>query len=70
MTGDSKLDMTYNLMDCDILKQVGTRAAYRAGKVINSHFGRSLKISKKGDIDLVTQADIASEQLIIATTVF
>jgi myo-inositol-1(or 4)-monophosphatase len=59
--------MTYNLMDYDIIKQIATRAAYRAGKVVNAHFGRSLEITKKGEIDLVTQADIASEQLIIST---
>jgi myo-inositol-1(or 4)-monophosphatase len=54
-------------MDFTRIKQIGTRAAYTGGKILNDHFGRSLQITKKGPIDLVTQADIASEKAIIAT---
>ena len=59
--------MSYNLMDDNTIKQIGTRAVYKAGKILNEHFGHALKVTKKGAIDLVTQADIASEQIIIAT---
>ena len=39
--------------------------AREAGQVLLEKFGRKIKISKKGDIDLVTEADLASEKLII-----
>jgi len=54
-------------MDLDRIKQIGTRAAYRAGKILSQHFGKPLNITKKGVIDLVTEADLASEASIIAT---
>ena len=40
-------------------------AARDAGRVLMEKFGRDIKISKKGDINLVTEADLASEALII-----
>lgn len=39
--------------------------ARNAGKVLLEKFGRKIQISKKGDIDLVTEADLASEKLIV-----
>ncbi|CAN5421061.1 MAG: inositol monophosphatase family protein [Pyrinomonadaceae bacterium] len=36
-----------------------------AGQILLEKFGRKINISKKGDIDLVTEADLASEALII-----
>ena len=36
-----------------------------AGHLLLEKFGRKINISKKGDIDLVTEADLASEALII-----
>ncbi len=36
-----------------------------AGQILLEKFGRKIKISKKGDVDLVTEADLASEALII-----
>ena len=36
-----------------------------AGHVLAEKFGRTLQISHKGDIDLVTEADLASERLIL-----
>ncbi|MFM9903716.1 MAG: inositol monophosphatase family protein [Pyrinomonadaceae bacterium] len=36
-----------------------------AGQVLLEKFGRKINITKKGDIDLVTEADLASEALII-----
>lgn len=39
--------------------------AREAGNVLLEKFGRKINISKKGDIDLVTEADLASEKLIV-----
>lgn len=39
--------------------------ARRAGHLLLEKFGRKIEISKKGDINLVTEADLASEALII-----
>lgn len=39
--------------------------AQEAGKILLEKFGRKINISKKGDIDLVTEADLASEKFII-----
>ncbi len=36
-----------------------------AGQILLEKFGRKINISKKGDINLVTEADLASEALII-----
>lgn len=41
------------------------QTARDAGRVLASRLGRALEISNKGDIDLVTEADVASEKLII-----
>ncbi len=39
--------------------------AREAGKILLEKFGRKIEISKKAEIDLVTEADVASEQLVI-----
>lgn len=39
--------------------------AREAGQILLDKFGRKINISKKGDIDLVTEADLASEKHII-----
>lgn len=39
--------------------------AREAGQILLEKFGRKINISKKGDIDLVTEADLASEKSII-----
>ena len=36
-----------------------------AGRILMEKYGRKIAVSKKGDINLVTEADLASEQLII-----
>ena len=41
------------------------QTAREAGRVLAEKFGRALRVSNKGDIDLVTEADIASERLIV-----
>ncbi len=54
-------------MDLQTIKRIGIRAAYRAGRILIDHFDKPLQVKKKGAIDLVTQADIASEKMIVAT---
>jgi myo-inositol-1(or 4)-monophosphatase len=39
--------------------------AREAGQILLEKYGRKIQISKKGDINLVTEADLASEKLII-----
>jgi myo-inositol-1(or 4)-monophosphatase len=41
------------------------QTARDAGGILIDRLGRALQVSNKGDIDLVTEADVASEQLII-----
>jgi myo-inositol-1(or 4)-monophosphatase len=41
------------------------QTARDAGRVLLDRLGRALQVSNKGDIDLVTEADLASEKLII-----
>lgn len=41
------------------------QTARDAGRVIAERFGRAIQISHKGDIDLVTEADLAAEHLIL-----
>ena len=36
-----------------------------AGRILLERYGRTHTVTKKGDINLVTEADLASEQLII-----
>lgn len=54
-------------MKLDLIKLVAVRAAFRAGKILNQYYGKPIKITKKGIMDLVTEADVASEESIIAT---
>jgi len=41
------------------------QTARDAGRILADRMGRALQVSNKGDIDLVTEADLASENLII-----
>lgn len=53
-------------MDLGHVKRIGIGAAYQGGKILLAYFGKLSKISKKGVIDLVTEADIETEKRIIA----
>jgi len=44
--------------------QAGIAAAYQAGQILYHYYGKLENIQKKGVIDLVTEADIASEKII------
>ena len=41
------------------------QTAREAGRILAERWGRSIQISNKGDIDLVTEADVAAERLVI-----
>jgi myo-inositol-1(or 4)-monophosphatase len=41
------------------------QTAREAGKILADKFGRALQVSNKGDIDLVTESDLAAERLIV-----
>jgi len=53
-------------MVLDEYTQIAVRAAYQAGEILNEHFGKLTQVTKKGLIDLVTAADIASEKTILS----
>ena len=44
---------------------VAGQAARESGKILNDLFGKITKIGKKGEIDLVTEADLLSEDIIV-----
>ncbi len=48
----------------EAIRYTAIRAAYEAGKVLIEHFGKLDRVGKKGPIDLVTDADYASESVI------
>ncbi len=52
-------------MDLKTIKRVGIAAAYQAGEILRHYYGRTFETHKKGLADLVTEADIRSEKLII-----
>jgi myo-inositol-1(or 4)-monophosphatase len=54
-------------MNLERIKTVGTGAAYKGGEVLRSFLGNIGAPGHKGAIDLVTEADIASERIIIET---
>ena len=54
-------------MDLNHLKAVALAAAYQGGLYIKERRDRPRRISHKGDIDLVTEADLGAEHRIIAT---
>jgi myo-inositol-1(or 4)-monophosphatase len=54
-------------MDLEHAKRVGIQAAYGGAKVLRDRFGHISQIGQKGAFDLVTEADTASEKIIIQT---
>jgi myo-inositol-1(or 4)-monophosphatase len=54
-------------MDFGKIMSVATEAAHRGADVLLQKMGRLAEINKKGAIDLVTDADTASEEAIITT---
>lgn len=54
-------------MDLEKIKSVGLAAAARAGEILREYWGKTHAVEKKGAINLVTEADLASERAIIET---
>jgi len=52
-------------MNMDRIKRTAIKAAFESGRILQAHFGKVLDIRKKSAVDLVTQADTASEAAII-----
>lgn len=52
-------------MDLGRIRDVGVAAAARAGEILLNFWGKTLTVEKKGAINLVTEADLASENAII-----
>ena len=54
-------------IDLEHIKNTGIGAAYGSAEILRRHLGRSGEIHKKGPEDLVTAADVASENHIVHT---
>jgi len=52
-------------MNMDFIKRTGIKAAFESGRLLKSYFGNISHTRKKGLVDLVTEADVASEENII-----
>lgn len=52
-------------VDLEKIRTVGLAAAAGAGEILRHYWGKKHTIEKKGAIDLVTEADLASERAII-----
>lgn len=46
-------------------RRTASQAARAAGRILAARFGRENRIRKKGELDLVTEADLASEKAIL-----
>jgi myo-inositol-1(or 4)-monophosphatase len=52
-------------VDLGKIRDIGIAAAIRGGEILRNYWDRSHRVKKKGAIDLVTEADLASENAII-----
>lgn len=52
-------------MDLAAIQRTAIKAAFQGAAELKAHFGKLSSVTKKGRIDLVTQADLASEAKII-----
>jgi myo-inositol-1(or 4)-monophosphatase len=52
-------------VDLGRIRDIGVAAAARAGEILLNYWGRSHTVEKKSAIDLVTEADLASENAIL-----
>lgn len=61
----SRITLTFISANKNKMLGFAIETAREAGNILLEKFGRKINISKKGDINLVTEADLASEKLII-----
>ena len=54
-------------MDLSLVARTSVKAAYRSADILRSRLGHLSRVAKKGPIDLVTDADLASEAEIVRT---
>ncbi len=54
------------MSDIDRFAEVGTAAALRAGRLLMDKLRTGFRIAHKGETDLVTEADLAAERLIVS----
>ncbi len=54
-------------MDLEYIQRIGIAAAFKGARILHSYLGNIQNVEKKGAIDLVTEADTASEKSIINT---
>lgn len=54
-------------MNIEDIKKIGVSAAHKGAEALRMRFEKLTRISKKGRIDLVTEADTESEKIIIKT---
>jgi len=54
------------MVPIDEFARVGTRAALEAGGLLMKRFRTGFAVSHKGDVNLVTEIDVAAEQLIVS----
>ncbi|MCK4388815.1 MAG: inositol monophosphatase [Desulfobacterales bacterium] len=52
-------------MDLERIRDIGIAAAARAGEILRNYWGKTHTVEKKGAINLLTEADLASENAII-----
>lgn len=52
-------------MDLDYIKRSAVAAAYEGGRVLRSRFGNLSSIGRKSGLELLTEADVASEAAIL-----
>lgn len=67
MTGSTKGGYKIGPMDLQRVSRIAVAAAYQGGRRLCSFYGNLRHVQKKGATDLVTEADLASEQIIIET---
>jgi len=61
---ESKISNGVDLTEFITRKNIAIKAAKQAGRLLSQRFGRIDKITAKGDRDLVTDIDLASERII------
>ncbi len=68
MTAGTKAElmMSPDSKSVDQMARVGEAAAREAGAFLMEHLNGAFRVTRKGEIDLVTEVDLAAEKLIVA----
>ena len=57
-------------MDLELIKRISVGASYKSADLLHKYLGNISQISKKGAIDIVTEADIESEKVLTSESLF